>query len=240
MIFKRILIIIALSIPCSGNSSFLKAYNSWKDSSFIQEAEKYSSNSPKDTYWRNVIRFHRVNLLIYGFDEDRDKEKARDLIKKSIKELELLEEKSNFNGEVPALTATLRGIGITLNPLSALLAGPKIQKEMARAFATDSLNPRTMYLLGVSYYHMPKIVGGGFKTSRRYLEKSVKLFEKEVHEDKTSYKWGYSTALSFLGEIYLKEGRLKKAARWYRTSLMVNPEDPLALLGLSEIGESEK
>lgn len=234
-----ILIITCITYLMATESLFHHAYNNWNDSLFLEAERQYAGNSAEDIYWRNVVRFHRVNFYLFGHNKDRNRKKAKELINKSLDELEALEKRASFRGEVPALLATLRGIRITLQPVTAVAAGPKVQKEMKRAFAADSANPRSLYLLGISYYFTPRMLGGGFKKSKTHLQESITAFKKEAENGGVHPEWGYSTTLAFMGEIHLKEKQYKIARQWYTEALEVNPHDQLAKLGLAQLKEKE-
>ncbi|MGM0442792.1 MAG: tetratricopeptide repeat protein [Fibrobacterota bacterium] len=216
-------------------SAFDSAYAQWSDTLF-REVEKQAENN---LYWRSVAGFHRVNFYLYGFDRDRNKKKALRCMDRVLTDLQRIPSGAPHRAELFALRATLRGIRITLRPLSGPVAGPKVQQDLDRAMAADSTNPRVLYLLGVSYYHMPKLFGGGFEKSRPYLLRSVRFFAEERNRG-TETRWGYSTALSFLGEIHVKQGQYAAARGWYTKALKVNPRDGLARRGLAQLGQKGK
>lgn len=237
---SMIFILTLLTYLMAGQDLFQYAYNEWNDSLFAIAERSFNSNSTEHIYWRNVVRFHRINFYLFGHEKDKDRKKAKELIQISLKELEALEKQNSFRGEVPALLATLRGIRITLQPMTAMAAGPKVQKEMKRAFAADSTNPRSLYLLGISYYFTPKMLGGGFHKSKHHLSRSIASFRREASNGGVSPDWGYSTTLAFMGEIHLKEKEYKKAKQWYDEALRVNPNDQLAKLGLATLKEKRQ
>jgi tetratricopeptide (TPR) repeat protein len=216
--------------------AFEEAYDAWDDSLFRAAHDSFSPRSDTGIYWRSVIAFHRVNFYLYGFEYHRDEKKAQGIISAALEELKEAESMNGFDGELYALRATLRGIQITFNPLRAPIVGPQVQNDLDAAFEAGPHNPRNLYLLGVSYYHMPGFVGGGFERAQEYLEDAVGYFSQEQERGYRNRPWGHSTALAFLGEIHRREENVSAAEHWYRRALEVNPEDGLAKKGLLNMG----
>jgi tetratricopeptide (TPR) repeat protein len=112
-----------------------------------------------------------------------------------------------------------------------------VSKNIRKAQELSPQNPRVFYLVGMSYYHTPGILGGGFKKGLYYLQQAETLFWAEKKKNLKSHipQWGFSTCLSFIGNIYLKKDMLYEARQYYNKALKINPFDKQAKKGLEDI-----
>ncbi|ERP38669.1 hypothetical protein [Chitinivibrio alkaliphilus] len=215
----------------TGQNLFQHAYAEWDSDAFAEAYDAFSQNTDSGRYWRAVTGFHWINYYLYGYDHHRDTRRGLALIDSVQADLAAIRKPRRFSGEVEALEATILGVYVTLHPTRAPFLGRRIQNGLDEAFAADSTNPRTLYLLGVSYYHMPGFLGGGFSAGREYLLRSDSLFMEEEQTGRAAPQWGHSTGRAFLGEIYRAEGNVAQAMAWYDRAKDINPQDGLARLG---------
>lgn len=228
-----------------GFSRFEKAYSAWSDTQFVAVARFYGARERAypgcylPAYWQGVIHFYLVSYYLFGYEKDIDKRRAALYIDSALTCLKRAERLSPGNAEITALTGTLYGIAIYLNPLKAVTLGSAVLKATKKAASADSVNPRVYYLTGMSYYHTPRLMGGGFETGLKYLLKADTLFERESIESKDNLKprWGHSTCLGFAGNIYLKKGMRADAETYFKKALAINPEDKIARKGLAGAGK---
>ena len=79
------------------------------------------------------------------------------------------------------------------------------QTIFTKAMQADSLNPRPEYLIGVGLFYTPEQFGGGPKTAKPILEKSLAKFEKFVPENDLMPHWGKEQVEQYLKQI--KDGK---------------------------------
>lgn len=231
-----------------GTALFDSSYNAWDKSRFLTTAkhfdnlQKEAGESILPLYWQGVVHFYLVTYHLFGYEKDINKKAAKAHLKTATELLKKAHEQSPDNAEIIALLGTLYGIKIYLDPLSSVVLGKRVFDNINRSLALDSTNPRIYYLVGMSYYHTPGILGGGFKTSREYLLKAETYYDLEQKKGNNPLKpaWGYSTCLSFLGNIHLKKKQYDRSKVYYKKALRVNQEDKLALMGLKNLEEAEK
>lgn len=220
-----------------------KGYDEWNLYYFERAVEIFENviEEKKDSYlpyyWKGVAQFHIATYYLYA----REKDKADDIGKENINDaIETFEKALDLNKDEPesyALLATVIGMKIETSPFSAIWLGPKVMKYKDKAVELAPENPRVHYLTGVSYYHAPKMMGGGEK-SLEHLLKAETLFEQEKQSpviSKTLPRWGYSACLVFIARVYRGQGTLDLAEKYYRKALAVNPNDILAREGIDEL-----
>ena len=102
-------------------------------------------------------------------------------------------------------------------------------------------NPRAHYLLGMSRYYAPSILGGKEKALAS-LRKAAQLFEKEQRQrlPLLTPRWGRDHCLAFLGRTYQDLGQVKEAIASYREALETNPKHELAREGLRQCLEKQR
>ncbi len=226
-----------------GVELFNRAYDAWdkdlflKTATYFSDIEVIAQKSTITLYWQAVSHFYLVSYFLFGYEKDKDKRQAKYHIQKAIDLLQVAQKREPQHAEVIALLGTLYGMRIYLDPLTSVVLGKKVFDNIKKSLAIDSTNPRIYYLVGMSYYHTPSLLGGGFKTSKEYLLKAEDLYKNEQLMTLTPLKprWGRSTCLGFLGNIYKKKKRYKEAKLYYQKALTVNPKDKMAMMGLEQL-----
>jgi len=79
--------------------------------------------------------------------------------------------------------------------------GPIANNNFTKAMKLDTLNPRPQYLQGVSLYYTPGQFGGGSKTAKPILEKSLEKYNQFVPENDLMPNWGREMTEQMLGQI---------------------------------------
>ncbi|MBD3241888.1 MAG: tetratricopeptide repeat protein [Chitinivibrionales bacterium] len=226
-----------------GIALFDSAYVAWEDSLF-REARAYFADmaqrypeSALPHYWQGVVNFHLVSYTLFGLPRDRDTDMARTYIDRGREALEEALERAPNDAESLALWGTLTGMKVYLSPIQAPVLGPSVMRAIQDALEADPDNPRVHYLVGVSYYFTPAVLGGGVDKGLAYMLEAEELFRRERQgpPDPLAPRWGYSTCLSFIGQAYEQKGRREKARAYYRKALRVNPGDKIARMALRRL-----
>jgi tetratricopeptide (TPR) repeat protein len=91
----------------------------------------------------------------------------------------------------------------------------------------------------MSYYHTPGILGGGFKRGLSYLQLAEDFFQAEQRNNQDPHipQWGFSTCLSFIGNVHFKKDMFSEAKQYYTKALNINPSDKQAQKGLNAINQ---
>lgn len=191
------------------------------------------------SYWQAVVQFHLVSYRLFGLPEHQDKNAAKKHVEKALQSLSTSLELQPGDAESLALLGTLTGIKIFLKPLLAPVLGPRVMSAIKEALSADSTNPRVHYLVGVSYYNTPALMGGGVDKGLEYLLKAESFYKREAAQPVhvTAPRWGRSTTIGFIAKAYAKKKEYKKARTWYQKALAVNPSDKMAQMGLSKLNE---
>ena len=225
-----------------GIDTFNRAYNKWDEKqfrsslNFFKEASMAGEKDGLAEYWVGTVYFFLSQHDLFTAENPIDRKQGIENAKKGIEALTKSIELSPDFSESYALRGVLRGILIKMKPSSVFSQGRKVGKDRDKALALDSLNPRVHYLTGVSFWHAPEILGGSDKALEHLLE-AEKLFEKEKQntKDRLLPRWGYSTCLAFIGDIYLEQKKNRNAQKYYYKALDINPADPLAQRGLKKL-----
>lgn len=225
-----------------GIDSFNRAYNDWNEDEFLSSLNLFkevSRTGQKDglaEYWSGAVYFFLSQYNLFTSEKADEKKRGIENAKKGIEALTKSIELSPDFSESYALRGVLRGILIKMKPSTVFTQGRKVGKDRDKALILDGLNPRVHYLTGVSYWHAPEILGGREKALSHLLE-AEKLFEKEKQntKDRLLPRWGYSTCLAFIGDIYLDQKKNRNAQEYYYKALDINPADPLAQRGLKKL-----
>ena len=226
-------------IILNGIEELNTAYDGWDNKGFLDAAALFdkaaseSSDNALALYWEGTALFFLSLHQMYSRDKKANVSEGLLTVKQGIKTLTRSIKKDSLFSESYALRGVLRGIHIKLKPWSAISQGSRVGKDRSRALALNSENPRVHFLTGVSFWYAPELLGGKEKALEHY-EEAEKLFalERAKKQDPLMPVWGYSTCLSFIGDLYAEHKDMVKARQYYEKSLKVNPNDPLAAKGL--------
>jgi tetratricopeptide (TPR) repeat protein len=233
------------SLISEGIRQFHRAYEIWSDNAFedaiglFSRAESLDSSYYLIPYWKAVCGFHCVSFFLFGLPQDTNRKAGETWVLRAIEHLERTLVLKPDYGEAHALIGTLRGIRIYLNPLTALYHGPKVSYHKEQALQTAEGSPRVHYLIGMSYYFTPALLGGGKETAEEYLLTAAKLFRREQESPPPVHQpsWGHSTCLAFVGKLYTDQKKSGLAVEYYRRALEINSKDKIARQGLLTINK---
>ncbi len=230
-----------------GIKAFEAAYRAWDAPRFrdaitdLETACKAAPESYPAHYWLGAARFH---LLLQRLGDKVDppgrKEKSR-LLNEALTPLEQAVTLNPDSSEAHALVSTLMGMKIAAQPHLAPWLGRRVLEHRRLALEHGPSNPRTHYLIGLAYYHMPAIWGREDRGLEYFLE-AERLFILEAASPRPPLEptWGHGTCLTFIGRLYADSGKTRLAAEYLKRALVQNPEDRLAKECLEHLHETEQ
>ncbi|HEX4931681.1 MAG TPA: tetratricopeptide repeat protein, partial [Gemmatimonadaceae bacterium] len=118
-----------------------------------------------------------------------------------------------------AVVGQLIGLG---GPLAGMRLGAKANRLLEAALAAGPDNPRVWMLKGVSDLYRPKLLGGSTAKAEASLRKALALFVKDAPAPPAPW-WGHAETYGWLGQVYVKEGRLDEARAAYAKALDLQP-----------------
>ena len=231
-----------------GVKTFRQGSRLWRKADFEQAAELFGQECEREPdsfrahYWEGVALLH---VVLHGLGRN-GKDGADDTVKRHMSQaVATLEKALDLDPQDSgshAVLATLLGMRIAGNPVSALWRGSRVERHRKEALRLDPANPRAHYLAGTGYYHAPEMVGGGKRKALSHFRKAERLYKKERRQntDPLEPRWGYCHCLTFIARTYLELGKHGKAKTYFRKALDVNPEDHLADDGLKRLQEKRR
>ena len=115
-------------------------------------------------------------------------------------------------------------IGLSGNPLSGMMLGPKASGLLDRAKELEPKNPRVWLISGMSAMFTPTMFGGGTDKAEQELRKSIALFETD-RSAAPAPSWGRADAYIWLGQTLQKEGKAADAKVAYEKALELQPDN---------------
>jgi tetratricopeptide (TPR) repeat protein len=225
-----------------------QAYDHWNRVEFEQSTDIFQQAidaDPKNylaSYWKGAALFYLASYFLHAHEKEKDSKQGAAAVAEGIRVLTQAIDKNSDFSESYALRGVLRGMNIQLNPWSVLTQGPAVETDRKRALALNADNPRVHYLTGVSLWMAPEIFGGGGKEALKHFLKAEELYAIEIRREKSRLDpaWGYSTCLSFIGDVYAKQGERKEAYQYYQKALFQNAQDLRAQEGLEQLARVNK
>lgn len=106
------------------------------------------------------------------------------------------------NSEIYTLKGMIAQARLQIDPMNRWMKyGALSDQYFKKAMAIDSLNPRPDYLIGVGLFYTPQQFGGGAKTAKPYLEKSLGKYNRFKPENDLMPDWGRKMVESLLKQI---------------------------------------
>ena len=134
--------------------------------------------------------------------KDSVKEKKDSYLEKADKFISIADSLHPDESEIYTLKGMIAQGMLAVDPMNRYMKyGPLSGSNFTKASQIDSLNPRPDYLVGVSLLYTPEQFGGGAKTAKPYLEKSMEKFEKFVPKDDLMPNWGKEAVKQILSGI---------------------------------------
>jgi tetratricopeptide (TPR) repeat protein len=193
----------------------------------------------ENVYLHYYIALADYRLTTFYFASN-NKQEAEQYNSEAQKYLEKAMEKDPGFGESFALYSFLLGYEIALHPERAMSLGPKSSEYSAKAFEKDPDNPRINLMQGISLLYTPEAYGGGTDKAIEFLEKSIRLFEKENIKDSLKPSWGKEEAYTFLARAYVQKKEYEKASALLKKALEVNPDFGMAKETLRTLEKEKK
>lgn len=229
-----------------GVAEFNAAYKAWSAEGFAAAADlfgKAAKQQPASAaykYWQGISQFHRM-LQIESQPRGKENPKARIAMDAAVSAFEEALKLDAEHAECHALLATLFGMKIHNNMLSAVRFGTKLQQHQKEAVRFGAKNPRVQYLLGVGLVHTAK----DDESKRKALDTLLaaeKLFAKEADQavDPLSPRWGSFSCRTFIGVAYKMLGRNTEAVDYFNRALAEQPSDHIARQELAAITTKEQ
>jgi len=234
-------------LTMAGIAEFTNAYQAWDGARFVkadnlfQQACTNATATVTNYYWLGAGEFHRM-LQLLGLPECKtNKLAAEAALDAAVDALTQAVKLDASHAESHALLATLYGMKISDNMLSAVWLGPRVQRELKLALADGGKNPRVKYLLGTSQFYMA-IRSASRREALTNLLAAEKLFTAEAKTPAAPLdpRWGHDSCLTFIGLSYEKLGQRTAAAEYFRKALVMHPQDGLAQAGLKRVTKNEK
>ena len=121
------------------------------------------------------------------------------------------------------LLATVEQRLAGLDPAHAKSLDADATKLLERGIALGPDNPRVYLLAAISALYTPTAAGGGDAAAEQLLAHAISLFAKD-HPAPPAPAWGRSESYAWLGQVYDRTGRRRKALAAYNHALKLDPE----------------
>ncbi len=219
----------------AGVEAFTAAYQTWdqagfaKASDLFEQAGQQAPGSGSPFYWKGVAEFHRMLHLLGAAETRTNRPDVTKAMNATIAALKLAVKRNAHDAESQALLGTVYGMSIAASPTRALWLGPRVMGLRDKGLRDGPENPRVQYLIGMSHYHAPDLLGGK-EEALKCLLKAEKLYALEAGKaaGPLEPRWGRSSCLAFIGKTYDALGKPAEADQYFRKALKLNPQDRLA------------
>lgn len=145
------------------------------------------------------------------------------LLEEAREQLEKLVRQEPSNAEVHALLGSVYGGQISLNPMSGMTLGSRVDEVLAKAAMLDPENPRVALQAAASAYYTPQQYGGGIDKAEEKLKQAEALFAKEPRQ-KPWPNWGRMDLLAWKGQILAARKDFAGARAVYERALALQPD----------------
>jgi hypothetical protein len=104
--------------------------------------------------------------------------------------------------EIHTLKGMIAQARLQVDPMNRWMKyGAESTRNFNKAMELDTLNPRPEYLKGVGLYYTPEQFGGGPRTARPLLERSLEKFNRFRPENNLMPNWGREMVEQLLEQI---------------------------------------
>jgi len=201
-------------------TAFAQSLRSKSDRSLIEINTKLkdSAKTKKQniiSYWQAYAQFY--TSIFYLANEDKKRSE-----KEVDKGIDYLKGLRNKNSEDYALLAMLQGYSIQFKGMQAMYIGPEATKNAKKAIDLDSTNMRAYFVYGSNDFYTPEQYGGG-KEAEKYLLKAISIPTKK-EESSVLPSWGKEESYELLIRLYIKEGNLELAEKYYHKGIKEFPD----------------
>ena len=237
----------AKSLLSPGIDEFTKAYEAWDLKGFTAASEKFAkvclqeSKLNRAFYWRGAAEFHRLLNLLGRKQDDATKKAATEAMSRTMEALEQALRLDPNDAESHILLSTIYGMSIAESPVRSLWLGKRVMDHRSKALKLAPENERAYYLMGMSDYYAPELLGGKAE-GLTFLLKAEHLYDAQRNKarDPLEPRWGYGSCLTFIGKTCQALEKPEQAEAYFRKALRLNPKDRLAMDGLESLKSAVK
>jgi tetratricopeptide (TPR) repeat protein len=176
------------------------------------------------------LAFAQYKLAVVA-NVQQDKDTAIAALDKAIVTLETMLKDEPNHVEVLALLAQVYGYKAGLQPMKAIVYGPKSNRAIAQAEALAPEHPRVQLVKGIIKVNTPALFGGSNEQGKQALDKSIQAFSQDLGSD---YHWGYADAHTWRGIIHNNAGNTDLARVDWQKAVEINPDSGWARSLLSK------
>ncbi len=151
-------------------------------------------------------------------EEERD-----EILAEAQAHLEAVIEAEPDNAEALALLGGVLGLQIGTSARRGMTLGPKSSAAIKEAAQLEPDNPRVALQQGISFFHTPRMWGGGAAKAERELRRATELFATQP-EGSPWPSWGHLDALTWLGQTLARRGKTDEARAVYEEVLRLEPD----------------
>ncbi len=157
---------------------------------------------------------------IIGYYLGNNKESMGEAILQRAEELRrILERTQGFQAQAHAFESAFIAFRISLNPLQALVLGPRSSNAVNRAERLNPQYPRVWVEKGNIMFFAPAPFGNK-RNAISYYQQAVMLMHNQMHP---SHRWLYLSTLVSLANSYEKTGNIEMAIQTVNTALRFEP-----------------
>jgi len=163
--------------------------------------------------WR--VSQHLMGEADAGEERDQALNEAREQLRAIVKI-------DGDDVEALSLLSAVLGQLIGESSIRGMTLGPRAGAYISKAARLAPENPRVALQQGISAFHTPGLFGGGLDKSRAALERAAVLFAEQ--EETAWPDWGEIDSLTWLGQVYAKQGLVEEARAAYQRALAIEPD----------------
>lgn len=180
-------------------------------------------------YWRSYLQFYSS---IY-FSEMQEKNMSEKEIDIGINWLKNMKGK---NSEDFALLSMLQGYSMQFKGTKVMFISINLKKNIKKAIALDSVNPRAYYVYASNDFYTPEKYGGGSE-AEEYLLKAISLTAQKIKNEYLP-SWGKEEAYEMLIKLYIKTQKWDLAKEYFEKGIREFPKSySISLLASELVGK---
>ncbi len=186
---------------------------------FVDDALSRKPNDAVLLHYRGFMLYRKASFLA---TTGRDAHVARAMFEDAEQSLARSAASLRWP-ETAALQSAVVGQLISLGgAMAGLRMGARSMRLLDEAVATGPDNPRVWMLKGVADLYRPRLFGGSAEKAEVSLKRALALFVKDAPVSPAPW-WGYAEAYGWLGQVYVKQGRIEEARVAYAKALDLQP-----------------
>lgn len=186
---------------------------------FVDELLAAEPNDAVALHYRGFVLYRKASILVAS---KGDRTLIKSLFEEAGRALERSEAALRWP-ETRALRSAVVGqlIGFS-GALGPMRLGPRAARLLDEAVAMGPDNPRVWMLRGVSAMFKPRLFGGGLGKAERDLQRALELFARDLPQSPAPW-WGHAETYGWLGQVYVRQGKVEPARDAYARALMIEP-----------------